>query len=200
MARRLASVGYYVMLPNLYYRSNVLELGPFVGEAAAAVREKIMALMGSLTIAMVMDDTDALIAFASTDKAASAGADGMRRLLHEWTLRTERRGAASRSRRGGGLAVRHGPDHRAARQSTPCGAADKGRILYRLRRKSITTHRVETVAPLPRGPRQRRGRNFMPASSMVSHSPSGQPMTKAAAERHWERLFALFARRLTVTA
>ena len=28
MARRLASAGYYVMLPNLYYRAGVLELGP----------------------------------------------------------------------------------------------------------------------------------------------------------------------------
>ena len=28
MARRLASAGYYVVLPNLYYRAGVLELGP----------------------------------------------------------------------------------------------------------------------------------------------------------------------------
>src|SRR4051812_9264003 len=28
MARRLAACGYYVMLPNLYYRSGVMELGP----------------------------------------------------------------------------------------------------------------------------------------------------------------------------
>ena len=29
MARRIASVGYYVMLPNLYYRSGAMELGSF---------------------------------------------------------------------------------------------------------------------------------------------------------------------------
>ena len=28
MARRLATSGYYVMLPNMYYRSGVMELGP----------------------------------------------------------------------------------------------------------------------------------------------------------------------------
>jgi carboxymethylenebutenolidase len=39
MARRLGTVGYYVMLPNLYYRSGVEELGPFVGEAHAATRD-----------------------------------------------------------------------------------------------------------------------------------------------------------------
>ena len=27
MARRLATSGYYVMLPNIYYRSGVMELG-----------------------------------------------------------------------------------------------------------------------------------------------------------------------------
>ena len=38
MARRLATVGYYVLLPNLYYRSNVEELGPYIGDAYAATR------------------------------------------------------------------------------------------------------------------------------------------------------------------
>lgn len=28
MARRFATSGYYVMLPNLYYRAGVMELGP----------------------------------------------------------------------------------------------------------------------------------------------------------------------------
>src|ERR1700721_1259734 len=42
MARRLGTVGYYVMLPNLYYRSGVEELGPFVGEAHAATRARRM--------------------------------------------------------------------------------------------------------------------------------------------------------------
>ncbi len=28
MARRLATSGYYVMLPNMYYRAGVMELGP----------------------------------------------------------------------------------------------------------------------------------------------------------------------------
>ena len=36
MARRLATVGYYVMLPNLYYRSGVMELGPAAGRSGSA--------------------------------------------------------------------------------------------------------------------------------------------------------------------
>jgi len=71
MSRRLATVGYYVLLPNLYYRSGVEELGPFMGEAGAAVRQKIMELMAGLTIDMVMDDTDALLDFTRKESGAS---------------------------------------------------------------------------------------------------------------------------------
>src|SRR4051812_27340113 len=73
MARRLATAGYYVLLPNLYYRAGVEEPGPFTGPAGAATRERMMKLMGGLSMAMVMDDSDALIAFAHEDRAASKG-------------------------------------------------------------------------------------------------------------------------------
>ena len=38
MARRLATAGYYVMLPNLYYRSGEMELGPIPREEDAPHR------------------------------------------------------------------------------------------------------------------------------------------------------------------
>src|SRR5580692_7731487 len=76
MARRLATVGYYVMLPNLYYRANVEELGPYIGEVNAATRQKALALMDTINIPMVMQDLDALIAFADQDAAAAKGAMG----------------------------------------------------------------------------------------------------------------------------
>src|SRR5476649_899439 len=76
MARRLGTVGYYVMLPNLYYRSGVEELGPFVGEAHAATRQELMQLMGTINIPLVMQDIDALVAFAAEDPAASSGSMG----------------------------------------------------------------------------------------------------------------------------
>src|SRR5580658_1216031 len=76
MARRLGTAGYYVMLPNLYYRSNVEELGPFIGEAHAATRERLMQLKDTLDIPMVMDDTEVLISFALQNEAASQGSMG----------------------------------------------------------------------------------------------------------------------------
>ena len=76
MARRLATVGYYVLLPNLYYRSNVEELGPYIGEVNAATRQKALALMDTIDIPMVMRDTDALIGYAAADAHAAKGAMG----------------------------------------------------------------------------------------------------------------------------
>src|SRR6202049_3217258 len=67
MARRLGTVGYYVVLPNLYYGLGVEELGPYIGEAPTATRERLMKLKDTLPLAMVMDDADELIAFANED-------------------------------------------------------------------------------------------------------------------------------------
>src|SRR5256714_13213110 len=75
MARRLATTGYYVMLPNLYYRAGVMELAP-MATWTEADREKMMGLMYQLKIPMVMADGDSLLAYADADDAASSGQAG----------------------------------------------------------------------------------------------------------------------------
>jgi carboxymethylenebutenolidase len=79
MARRLASSGYYVMLPNLYYRSGVMELGPLPVDPDTPERKRMYELMSSINIDLVMRDTETLLAFAGKDPAADesrAGAVG----------------------------------------------------------------------------------------------------------------------------
>ena len=76
MARRLATAGYYVMLPNLYYRSGEMELGPIPREEDAPLRKKMFDLMYSIDIPRVMQDTRALLDFAATQPAASKGPAG----------------------------------------------------------------------------------------------------------------------------
>ena len=71
MARRLGTSGYYVMLPNMYYRSGVMELGVIPPDPEAPERKKMFEYMHSLTIPMVMEDTKALLAYAETQKAAN---------------------------------------------------------------------------------------------------------------------------------
>ena len=70
MARRLATSGYYVMLPNLYYRSGVMELGPLPADPEAPERKRMFELMASLNIPLVMEDTTALLAYADGQSAA----------------------------------------------------------------------------------------------------------------------------------
>ena len=70
MARRFASAGYYVLLPNMYYRSGLMELGPLPRDPNSPERKRMFELMESLNIPRVMDDTRGLLAFIDADPAA----------------------------------------------------------------------------------------------------------------------------------
>lgn len=76
MARRFATSGYYVMLPNLYYRSGVMELGPLSQDPKDPSRIRMSELMNTLGISMIMSDIDAMLAFADADPAANAQSVG----------------------------------------------------------------------------------------------------------------------------
>jgi carboxymethylenebutenolidase len=73
MARRIATVGYYVMLPNLYYRRTK----DFVMDASPATRAVMFEHMNSLTNAMVMADCRALLQTADADPQARGGPCGV---------------------------------------------------------------------------------------------------------------------------
>ena len=69
MARRIGTVGYYVMLPNLFYRDG----GPSFDPALLATRgpdPEMDRLNRALSHSMVLADTRALIDFAAADPAA----------------------------------------------------------------------------------------------------------------------------------
>ena len=70
MARRLATSGYYVMLPNLYYRLDVMELGPLPADPEAPERKRMFGFLNSINIPLVMEDTTALLAYADGQSAA----------------------------------------------------------------------------------------------------------------------------------
>jgi carboxymethylenebutenolidase len=198
MARRLASVGYYVMLPNLYYRSDVEELGAFIGEANLATREKMFRLMDSLDIAMVMRDTAALLAHAGSDAHASSGAVGTvgycmsGRYALSAAVHFPSRIAAAASIYGTKL-VTDQPDspHR-----TAPGIKAELYVAFAERDHYVP---LDLIDPF---------RDALVAGNVnvevelyadVDHGfafPQRPAFSKPAAERHWERLFALYRRRL----
>jgi carboxymethylenebutenolidase len=198
MARRLGSVGYYVLLPNLYYRSGVEELGPYIGEAYAATRQKLMALMGTLTIPMVMEDADALLDFAGRDGAASKGPMGCvgycmsgRYAVNAAVRHARIRAAASIY---GTHLVTDQPDsphlavHRTdARLYFGCAETDQYAPMEMIDklRSEIDTHGGNAEVEI------------YPGTHHGFAFPQRPAYNKPAAERHWERLFSLFRTALT---
>jgi len=73
MASRLATAGYYVMLPYLFYRG-----GPFreFGATDEDMHDR-MELMGTVTPANIVSDAQALLAHADADPAARNGSVGV---------------------------------------------------------------------------------------------------------------------------
>src|SRR5436309_3415353 len=77
MARRLATVGYYVMLPNLYYRAGKdTKYGPDVLEKGSKEQARMRAVRTKMTIPPVMDDVAAMIAYADSQKESKKGPVG----------------------------------------------------------------------------------------------------------------------------
>lgn len=69
MARRIAAVGYYVILPNLYYRKTREFVVDRSSEASMAA---MFELMNHLTNALVVSDTEAMLRYADTQPEADA--------------------------------------------------------------------------------------------------------------------------------
>jgi carboxymethylenebutenolidase len=99
MARRLGTVGYYVLLPNLCYRAGRDAIyGPSVQEGGSAEHKPMRAVRTKMTIPPVMDDLAGMLAFVEQHKNVK-GASRLPWLLHERPLRLGRRGTLSRADR-----------------------------------------------------------------------------------------------------
>ena len=194
MARRLGTAGYYVMLPNLYYRAGVMELGSL---AEPGMRERMFGYMNGLTIAMVMSDARALIVFADADPAARPGSVGALGYCMSGQFAINAAGTfpdrvAAAASLYGVLLVTDKADspHLMARKSKAelyfaCAETDHWapmEIVEALT-ASLADHPLAEVELYPG----------------VEHGfafPGRAAYDKAAAERHWERLLALYRRRL----
>ena len=77
MARRLATVGYFVMLPNLYYRAGRdTRYGPDVLDSASPDHKRMRAVRTRMTIPPVMDDIGVLLDYTTGHDEAADGPAG----------------------------------------------------------------------------------------------------------------------------
>lgn len=198
MARRLATVGYYVMLPNLYYRSGVEELGVFIGESAAPTRKRMFELMSTLDVAKVMMDTRALLQFADDDLAASTAPAGC--VGYCMSGRYAIGAAAFYADRIAAAASIYGTHLMTDASDSPHRLASRASAEMYVA-FAETDHYVPTemIAPFTEALRQDGVNAEVEIYPGVEHGfafPQRPAFNKPAAERHWERLFALFGRRL----
>lgn len=198
MARRIATVGYYVMLPNLYYRRGVMELADLPPLAEEKARERMFDLMGSLTIPMVMADADALLDYASRDLACSKGKAGTVGYCMSGQYAVNL--AARHPERVAAAASIYGVQLVTDRPDSPHVVADKARAeLYFACAETDRWAPLEMVEALDASLKARTVRAEVELYPGVEHGfafPQRAAYDKPAAERHWERLFALFGRNL----
>jgi carboxymethylenebutenolidase len=199
MARRLGTAGYYVMLPNLYYRSGVMELGPLPSDPESPERKRMYQLMTSINIPLVMEDTSALLAYAAgqsaarTDFVGSVGYCMSGRYAINAATHFPGRVKAAASIYGTQLATDQ-PD-------SPHLAGRKTRAeLYFGCAETDTYAPMEIVEKVKQSMKDD-GANaeveIYPGTHHGFAFPMRQVYDRNAAERQWERLLALYRRNLS---
>jgi carboxymethylenebutenolidase len=195
MARRIATVGYYVVLPNMYYRKT----REFVMVRDEEGMKRMFEMMRHLNIELVMRDTRAMIDFVDKQHAANAKSlggvgycmSGPYILAACGTF--PERFKCGASIYGAGLVTKE--------QSSPHLLADRVRAeMY------FACAEVDRYAPkeqidaldahLKTTKMKYRIEWFPGAEHGFAFPQRAGIFHKASAERHWERLFALFNRNL----
>lgn len=199
MARRLGTVGYCVLVPNLYYRAGRdTVFGPDVLKDGSAERAQMRAIRIKMTIPPVMDDVASMIGFVDSRPEVKRGAIG----VHGYCMsgpyalaaaaRFPDRVAAAASFYGTWLISD-------AEESPHLNLGKAKAKLY------ISCAEHDDLAPLPmveelKGLFAKSGNpgelEIFPGVHHGFAFPQRWCYDKPAAERHWERLIALYRERL----
>ncbi len=194
MASRLATAGYYVMLPYLYYRGGPYREFGASDEDMHARRD----LMATVTPAGIVTDAAALLASADEDPAARGGPVGVVGfcmsgglalvVAREFPARV--RAAASIH---GAWLVRDAPDsphigldavraevHLAWVEGDPTAPPEDLEVLRGALDDADVPYTVDLVT----------------GGAQHGFAPPGERYDRTASERHWERVHALLRRRL----
>lgn len=191
MARRLGTAGYFVMLPNLYYR----RMREFRIENAT--REEMFTHMDSLTNAMVCEDIQALLDFAAADSAARNGKVGCVGYCMSGPFAFA--AAAAFPDTIAASASIHGVKLYSDSPDSPHLAAGniKGEMYFACAETDVyaPTQMVNDLENYLAGTGIKSRIEWYPGTEHGFVFPLRQgKYDKASAERHWERLFALYRR------
>jgi carboxymethylenebutenolidase len=199
MARRLGTAGYLVLLPNLYYRAGRDTIyGPEVLTEGSAEHKRMRAVRTKMTIPPVMTDVAAMLAFLDRRKEARAGPVGCHGYCMSGPYALA--AAARYPERVAAAASFYGTWLVSDAEESPHLSLGKAKgELY------IACAEHDNLAPLPmvaelRGCFERSGATgeieLYPGVHHGFAFPQRWCYDKPAAERHWERLIALYRRKL----
>ncbi len=204
MARRLATVGYFVLLPNLYYRAGRdTFFGPDVLEKGSADHTAMRAIRTKMTIPPVMEDIAAMLAFIDDSDEVEAGPVG----THGYCMSGPYALAAAAyyPDRIGGAASFHGTWLVSDAEESPRLSFDK--VIASFDKVEgelyISCAEHDELAPLDmveemHGLFKAAGTTGELEIQPGVHHGFAFPLRwcydKPAAERHWERLLALYRR------
>lgn len=197
MARRLGTAGYYVVLPNLYYRAT-REFNVFSGDPTQT-RERMGELMASLKAGMIASDTRALFDYVDADPAADSDRIGCMGYCMSGPFSFAMAG--------------HFPERIKAAASlygvrlfgpgSPAPLAEKvtGELYFACAEHDeyAPPEMIESLEAHLRTTGVKARVEWYPGTHHGFAFPTrGAVYDKPAAERHWERLHALFARNLAI--
>jgi carboxymethylenebutenolidase len=198
MATRLASAGYYVMLPYLFHRGGPFREFTASDEDMHARRE----LMGTVTPTGIVTDAEALLAFAAEDPAAADGPVGAIGFCMSGGLTIVLANAfpdrvrAAASIHGGWL-VRDTPD-------SPHANLDRvSAEVYLAWCANDPTAPEDTIPPMEEALRAAGVTYTLDFIDWAVHgfAPKGTDRyDRRASELHWERVHALLRRQLAAVA
>jgi carboxymethylenebutenolidase len=201
MCRRLATVGYYVIMPNLYYRlARCVDLDANrLNDPAYEDRVALLwKLNRSLTNTMVEQDTQAVLDFLESEPAARKGKLGVvgycmsGRFVFRVAGAFPDRVAASASIYGARLISDQ------ADSAHLLASKIKGEMYFACAEHDhyITADTIEQLRNIIRDTRINGSIEIYPEAEHGFAFPSRRLYHKASSERHWERLFTMFRRNL----
>jgi carboxymethylenebutenolidase len=199
MARRLASVGYFVVLPNLYYRQGRgITLDPSCTVDTSPEHKRMFELMFTLSNALIAEDTGTLLKFIDSHPAARKERVGALGYCMSGPFAVT--AAARYPERIAAAASYHGVLLATDKPDSPHLLADKikGEVYLGFGETDHLTppEQMETVRAAFDKAHAKFAVEVYRGAGHGFVFPQRKNYVKAAAERHWETLFDLFSRTL----
>jgi carboxymethylenebutenolidase len=201
MARRLGTVGYFVLLPNMYYRNGTegnygFDFSQIRNDESQ--RDKMYAVMNTLTNQRIVDDTSPMLEYIRGHKAAKARPIGCVGycMSGQFVMSV----GAAYPDDFAAIASYYGVKIITDKDDSPHLTAHKIKGEVYLAFASDDPHVPDDVLAAMPGAMEKAGINcrieIYPDTEHGFAFPQRAVYKKAAGERHWERMLALFGRNL----